>query len=312
MHGCSADENRMKGCFFGCAVGDALGAPLEFHARDELPLVTEMIPAEHWKLPAGSWTDDTSLMLCLAASIAARGGLDAHSELSHYMEWFSNGYLAVNGVAFDMGRTVTCALADFETHGYLVAHTTTAGFCGNGSLMRLAPVPIFVSSGADYERAWRSGYESSKTTHSHPLCCESCGLYSVLIVGALHGKSKHELLEMLTGLASKVTDARLVALCDGGFIRKTRDQIRSHGFVLDTLEAALWSFFNTDSFESGAILAVNLAHDADTVGAVYGTLAGAFYGYSEIPTRWLSALQGQRLLDGVWTDLFAVATAPAT
>jgi ADP-ribosyl-[dinitrogen reductase] hydrolase len=303
-----ADANRMKGCFYGCAIGDSFGAPLEFHDRDEIPLVTEMIPAEHWKLPAGSWTDDTSLMLCLGASIAARGGLDAGSELTHYMEWFSNGYLAVNGVAFDMGRTITCALADYETDGCLVAHTTTAGFCGNGSLMRLAPVPIFVAGrGLDYDDAWRYGYESSKTTHAHPLCCESCGLYSVLIVGALRGESKPALRRRLAGLASKVTDARLVALCSGDFVGKPRDEICSSGFVLYTLEAALWAFFNTETFFDGAVLAVNLAHDADTVGAVYGTLAGAYYGYSEIPTKWISALQGRHMLDGVWDDLFASA-----
>lgn len=226
------------------------------------------------------------------------------------MEWFANGYLAVNGEAFDMGRTVTCALADFETDGRLTARTSTVGFCGNGSLMRLAPVPIFAAGRRGLD-AWALGYASSKTTHSHPLCCECCGLYAVLVcwtIGRKEGEGKAELLRVLQGLSARVTDARLVALCDGSFVKKTRDDIRSSGFVLDTLEAALWAFFNTDSFEAGAVLAVNLAHDADTVGAVYGTLAGAYYGFSEIPTRWLDALQGRRMLDGVWADLYAVAT----
>ncbi len=299
--------DRLRGCFYGCAVGDALGAPLEFSLRDTLPLVTTMQPLIRFRLPAGSWTDDTSLMLCLAASMAARGGLYAFSELSHYYRWWDEGYLSVSGTCFDIGRTTTLALAHFDKTREGVAPTTDDGCCGNGSLMRIAPVPIFafLRHGGNAETAWTLGAKSSTTTHAHPLCIEACGLFSALVTCALRGESKATLLERLAGFASHVTDARLVALCSAAFLTKSRDAISSSGFVLDTLEAALWAFFRTPTFAEGAVLAVNLADDADTVGAVYGTLAGAFYGVDAIPSEWLGTLQGRRMLDGVFADLVA-------
>jgi ADP-ribosyl-[dinitrogen reductase] hydrolase len=298
-------EDRRKGCFYGCAVGDALGLPLEFQERDTHPLVTEMIPATQWKdLAAGSWSDDTSLMLCLAASlVATRGVQDNHNQLSHYNAWWEEGYLSVTGYCFDIGRTTTLALAAFEKHGRTVAKTTMENHQGNGSLMRIAPIPILfhaLNTAAIIEAAARS----SETTHAHPVCKNACSIFSVLCAHAIRGENKDKLLEILNSLQSIYEfDTSLWPILRGEFMRKARHEIRSGGYVVDSLEAALWAFFKTDGFEEGAILAVNLAHDADTVGAIYGMLAGAAYGYSDIPARWLAALQGRRMLDGVYDDL---------
>lgn len=301
-------ENRMKGCFYGCAVGDALGCPLEFKARDSMPPVTEMIPtSNHGGLPAGSWTDDTSMMLCLAASMAARGGVvNAHSELTHYVEWLRKGYLGVNGKCIDIGMTTKHALLKFIGTGTPIDEPAEEFEQGNGSLMRIAPVPIFTWNNPDM--AFHFGYTSSLTTHNHPNCSVICGVVSFILASIFKGDAttKPRILELLKQWMYYSGDERLRDILGGGFTEKTRDQISSSGYIMDTLEAALWAFFRTDDFESGAVLAVNLGRDADTVGAVYGTIAGAFYGFDAIPPRWVAALQGQRYLDGVWADVLEV------
>lgn len=301
-------ENRMKGCFYGCAVGDALGCPLENAWRDTVPLVTEMIPSTNYGgLVAGSWTDDTSMMLCLAASMVSRGGLvDAHSELSHYVEWFRNGYLSVNGKCFDIGRTTKYALLKFIHTGTPIDEAADELDQGNGSLMRIAPVPILHWNNPN--KAFHFGCVSSGTTHNHMSCVNVCGIVSYVIASIIKGDTttKQAVLEELERWQYYSGDERLRGILGGEFKEKTREQISSSGYVMDTLEAALWAFFSTDDFESGAVLAVNLGRDADTVGAVYATIAGAFYGFDAIPPRWLSALQGQCYLNGVWADVLKV------
>jgi ADP-ribosyl-[dinitrogen reductase] hydrolase len=300
------DIEKARGAFYGCAIGDALGAPLEFCPRDCGPVITGMLPVEQWGFEAGSWTDDTSMMLCLAASlVATEGAPDGNSELSHYCEWYTKGYLSVNGTCFDIGRTCRNALEHFMETGETVAPTDTERCCGNGSLMRTVAVGIFACGNPDI--AWEYGKACSATTHAHPLCMEACGVFSALVARAIAGDTKAQLLETLASYAPHVLDARLLRVLDGGFLTRSRDEIKSSGFVLDTLEAALWAFFTTGSFSEGALLAVNLGDDADTVGAVYGSLAGAFYGFSALPNEWVAELKGRRYLDGVWTDVSRVA-----
>ncbi len=301
-------ENRMKGCFYGCAVGDALGCPIENVWRDTVPLVTEMIPSEnHGGLPAGSWTDDTSMMLCLAASMVSHDGvINADSELTHYVQWFRKGYLGVNGRCVDIGMTTKRALLKFIHTGSPINEPADELEQGNGSLMRIAPVPIFCWKNPD--KAFHFGSCSSLTTHNHYNCVVVCGVVSYVIASIINGDvlTKPRILELLKQWEYYHGDERLRGILVGEFMEKTREQISSSGYVMDTLEAALWAFFKTNEFESGVILAVNLGRDADTVGAVYATIAGAFYGFDAIPARWLDALQGQRYLDGVWADVLHV------
>jgi ADP-ribosyl-[dinitrogen reductase] hydrolase len=298
----------MKGCFYGCAIGDALGCPLEFKVRDSMPKVTEMIPtSNHGGLPAGSWTDDTSMMLCLAASMAARGGVvDAISELTHYAQWFRKGYLGVNGKCIDIGMTTKRSLLKFIGTGTPINEPADELDQGNGSLMRIAPVPIFCWQNPT--KAFQFGYTSSLTTHNHPNCATVCGIVSYMLASIIKGNltTKRQIADLLNDWKHSSRDERLISILDGEFMEKTRDQISSSGYIMDTLEAALWAFFSTPDFESGAILAVNLGRDADTVGAVYGTIAGAFYGFDTLPARWVDALQGRRYLDGVYTDVMEV------
>ena len=294
----AAIEDKCRGAFFGCLVGDALGAPAEFKRRGTFPEIREMIPSQNFGgLAAGSFTDDGSMMMCLAASIVAAGGKhDPLTALSHYREWMLDGYMSVNGRCFDVGGTIRHAILAFCGDGRLEADTADACMAGNGSLMRIAPVPIVWGKSA--VRAWKEGEASSKTTHTNDEAVWSCGFFASVCGKAIAGCSKQELLRYVRHHYGPMLN---------NFEGKSRDEISTSGYVRNTLEAALWAFFGTDTFEDGLVLLVNMGEDADTVGAVFGTLAGAYYGLGGIPARWLAALQKKEMTEAVFQDLWEVA-----
>ena len=301
-------ESRAKGAFYGNLIGDALGAPVEFQPRDTFPPVMGMLPCETWDLPAGSFTDDGSLMLCLAASMVNAGKHDPNTALSHYLEWFEDGYLSVNGTCFDIGYTTRAALEDYRDHGIMEAKTSDEFQAGNGSVMRLAPIPV-VYFREPLERVWAEGAASSRTTHTSPAAVWGCGFWATLTALAIGGASKAVLLSWIADIPynpDPAISAYPVAwkrMLDRRFLTMARDDVKSGGYVVDTCEAALWAFYQTETFAEGACLAVNLGKDTDTVGAVYGILAGAFYGYEGIPKEWLDTLQKPEMCAAVWEDL---------
>lgn len=299
----TSEYTRAKGAFYGNLVGDALGAPVEFQPRDSFPPVTGMLPCDTWGLPAGSFTDDGSLMLCMAASIVNAGHHDAANVLAHYLAWYLEGYMSVNGQCFDIGRTTRQAIEDYAEYGQLEARTTRDNQAGNGSVMRLAPIPV-VTYNLPLAEIWAAGEASSKTTHGAAVAVWGCGFWSALTALAIQGKTKAELLDWIRSLHTQ--DAYPVAwapVLECRFLTAARDTISSSGYVIDSCEAALWAFFRTESFAEGACMTVNLGRDADTVGAIYGILAGGYYGYEEIPKEWLAVLQKKEMVAEVWKDL---------
>ncbi len=307
-------ENRAKGAFYGNLIGDALGAPVEFQTRDSFPPVVGMQVCDTWGLPVGSFTDDGSMMLCLAASLVNAGGIhDAANVLAHYLAWFLEGYMSVNGRCFDIGRTTRRAIEDYAEYGLLEAQTTNNGkAAGNGSVMRLAPIPVLFFR-EPLDRIWLEGEASSKTTHAATVAMWGCGLWATLTALAIRGASKEDLLNHIRQSAARadfVEDDEVTAawrrVVATEFLTKDRAAISSSGYVVDSCEAALWAFFQTTTFAEGACLAVNLGRDADTVGAIYGILAGAFYGYDAIPQDWLDTLQCPTMVEDVWGDLASI------
>ena len=282
------DNDKFRGALLGLAVGDALGTTVEFSPRGTFEPLTDMVGGGPFRLKVGEWTDDTSMALCLAESLLSCQGMDLRDQLDRYFQWWKIGHNSVNGVCFDIGNTVRSALANFSKTDDPHSGATHPMSAGNGSIMRLAPVPLFYA--LDPEVATDSAAESSRTTHGAEEAVDACRLFSFLILKALRGDTKDEVLSdspntYISNLCPSVT-----SIAEGCYKGKSRGDIRGSGYVIESLEAALWAFWSSDTFEEGALLAVNLGDDADTTGAVYGQIAGAFYGESGIPKHWLEKL----------------------
>jgi ADP-ribosyl-[dinitrogen reductase] hydrolase len=277
-------EDRAVGCLLGLAIGDALGTTLEFSARDSAVEVKDFVGGGPFHLQPGEWTDDTSMALCLADSLIACGGFDAHDLLDRFLAWYRSGLNSVTGSCFDIGLTTGRSLQEFERSGRLEAGPEDIRQSGNGSLMRLAPVAIlFARDGAS---AAELAELQSRTTHPSPLAHDACRFYALLLTEALAGAPKERLLAPREWSGR----AEVRSIAAGGWTGKNRREISSSGFVIDTLEAALWCVGRADDFAEAVLLAANLGGDSDTVAAVTGQLAGAHWSMSGIPERWSSGV----------------------
>ena len=318
-----ATRDRFRGCLLGLAAGDALGVTLEFKDPCTFEPIDDMIGGGpfHVKLEPGQWTDDTSMALCLAESLIEMDGFDLMDQMRRYVRWWQDGYLSSRaGPAFDIGSTVRDALLLFERTGEPYAGSTDSNSAGNGSLMRLAPVPMYFAG--DAMEAIDRSTDSSRITHGVAEAVDACRYFAGLLVGALNGIDRDTLLAPrycpVEGLWERSPLAEKIAeVADGSFkvrnppdcffedtsylSEKTRlslrsesewdtPKIRGKGYVVKSLEAALWAFHKSSDFRDGALLAVNLGDDADTTGAIYGQIAGAYYGVEAIPSEWRERL----------------------
>lgn len=284
---------RYRGSLLGLAAGDALGTTLEFKPPGTFEHHAAMTGGGPFGLEPGQWTDDTSMALCLAESLIERGGFDPVDQLERYVRWYREGYLSANGRCFDIGNTTVDALWRFEETREPYCGSTDRWMAGNGSLMRLAPVPLFHAG--DPRAAIERSADSSRTTHGATVAVDACRYMGALIAGAARGASKDELLaprfEPVAGIWDEAPLApEIDEIALGSFKEKDPPQILGNGYAARALEAALWAFHRGRDFREGALLAVNLGDDADTTGAIYGQLAGAHYGASAIPAEWLAPL----------------------
>mgnify|MGYP001545025212 CR=1 FL=1 len=303
-------QDRYRGAMLGLAAGDAVGTTLEFKPPGSFEPVTGMVGGGPFGLEPGQWTDDTSMALCLAESLIEKQGFDPTDQMSRYVRWWREGHLSSTGTCFDIGATISSALARFEASGEPFSGSTDPHSAGNGSIMRLAPVPLFYAR--DPGQSIAMSAESSRTTHGARTAIDACRYLAALIVGALQGAGTEALLsdhhEPLQGywdvhpLCSDID-----AIAAGSFKHKEPPDIVGSGYVVQSLEAALWAFYHGSSFEEGCLLAVNLGDDADTTGAVYGQLAGAFYGVEGIPAGWRERLAMHETILEFADSLFALA-----
>jgi ADP-ribosylglycohydrolase len=299
--------SRFRGSLLGLAVGDALGAPVEFEPRGSFPPITDFRGGGPFNLKAGDWTDDTSLALCLAESLVEQRGFDPRDQAERYVRWWKEGHLSCTGNCFDIGNTTKASLQRFLDTGNPYSGPTAPETGSNGSLMRLAPVPLFFHA-SPVAAVEHSGL-SSKTTHGAAAAVDSCRYLGALIVGVLRGVPRETLLsgryeptEKLWRDKPMTPDVEAVAR--GSFARSEPPEIRAQGSAVKTLEAALWAFRKSESFEEGCLLAVNLGDDSDTVGAVYGQLAGAYYGVEGIPARWVMKLSKRETIEFMARKLY--------
>ena len=296
--------DKFKGCLLGLAIGDALGCTLEFKKPGTFEPITTIVGGGVHKLKAGQWTDDTSLALCLAQSLIDCKGFDAKDQMQKYCKWDEEGYMSSTGECFDIGNTTLKALNKYRATGEPYSGMTEDSSAGNGSIMRLAPIPMYYSNNP--EEALKYATLSSKTTHANIMCVDACRYMAGIIVGLLNGENKETALSTLYSPVKNYFEEE--PLCDaikdvanGSFKTKQPPEIIGAGFVVKSLEAALWAFHTTDNFKDGALKAVNLGNDADTTGAVYGQIAGALYGFENIPKEWFNIIYNKERIIGLTT-----------
>lgn len=295
---------RYQGCLIGLACGDAVGTRVEFSPRGSFPPVTDMLGGGPFGLVPGEWTDDTSMALCLAASLIHCKGFDAVDQMNRYCNWRSVGYMSSNGRCFDIGMTVTGALDRYLASGDPFAGSPDPRSAGNGALMRLAPVPMYYAGHAD--AALRYAGDSTRTTHGAPEAVECSRLFAMQLRAALRGEDRSAIL---APSCPPLESPEVAALARGDYLEKPSAQIKGSGYCVESLEAALWCFAHTSSFEAAVLAAANLGDDADTTAAICGQLAGAFYGLEGIPQPWRSRLTMYGEIAGMADTLYTLSQA---
>ena len=306
---------RYEGCLVGLAVGDAVGTTLEFKTPGTFEPLDDMVGGGPYRLQPGQWTDDTSMALCLAESLVTCEGFNAGHQMDLYVRWWREGYLSSTGRCFDIGNTVKDALKRYQQTEFAMMGSTDPMSAGNGSLMRLAPVAMFFAT--DPELAIRLCGESSRTTHGARTCIDACRYFGGLIVGALRGATKEELLSErycpVGGLWERAPlCSEIDEIATGSFKRLEPPDIVGSGYVVKSLEAALWAFYRSETFEGGCLRAANLGNDADTTAAIYGQIAGAFYGMDGIPSGWREKLADSELISNFASSLHSKERARIT
>lgn len=289
--------DRAQGALLGLAIADAVGTTLEFQARDSAHVV-DMVGGGPFQLAPGEWTDDTSMALCLADTYLSQGNFDYDTYSKALLRWYRHGENSANGRCFDIGNATRDALHGWEVHGKQWTGNRQATSAGNGSLIRLAPTALFHRH--SLAATWHGSAAQSEVTHRSEEAVQCCQLFGAQLHLALNGADKEQVLAPLVCALS----ARPLLINMGEYKGKSRDQIRSSGYVIDTLEAALWAVWHTDNFRDAVLLAANLADDADSVAATAGQLAGALYGVSGMPPEWVAKVAWSQRIRDLATQLF--------
>ncbi len=290
--------DRFKGCLLGLAVGDAVGTTNEFKTRGTFTPITDMVGGGAFRLKAGEWTDDTSMALCLADSLLAAGEFDAALTMELWSAWRYEGYLSSTGHCFDVGGVTRGALARFRMDGNPYQGTRDPKTAGNGCLMRLAPVPMFFHG--DRDAMLNAAGDQTILTHGAIECIIASQAFADMIWMALRGDDKADIIASFGGFGWDVEACtNITDIAQGKYRYKSRDQIKGTGYVVDSLEAALWCFHKTKSYAEAVLMAANLGDDADTTAAICGQLAGAYYGVDGIPASWRKRVKWGKKIEKV-------------
>ena len=309
---CYMENNyeKYKNSLYGFVVGDALGVPVEFSKREVLkrkPL-TEMEGFGIHQVPAGTWSDDTSMTLATIDSINEKGCIDYNDIMDKFSNWVNKGDYTSTGKFFDIGITTRKALANYNNGlDPIDCGGRTASDNGNGSLMRMLPFVIYsMEKELTEEDEIQLINEASSITHAHEISRLGCKIYCDFIKGLFNGAKLDELFDYLRekDYLSYYSNASIEAyrrILDGSIRYLNEDDVLSNGFVVSTLEASLWSLYNSNDYSSAVLKAINLGSDTDTVGAITGSLAGAYYG--NIPEKWTSKILNMELVNRLFDNL---------
>lgn len=289
----------IKSALFGVAVGDALGVPVEFMGRDDIAKnpVTDMIGFGTHSQPAGTWSDDSSLIFCLAEALTEEFDLNVIAK--NFVKWYRKNFWTARGDVFDIGSATRDAIHKLEQGTQPELAGGTNGYSnGNGSLMRLLPLVFYIQDKPIHER-FEIIKQVSSLTHRHIRSIISCFYYLEFARHLIKGEEKFEIYQnlqksiteylKLLEIESRETQ-KFDRLLKGKIYRIEEKEISSTGYVLHTLEASIWCLLTTDNYKEAVLRAVNLGIDTDTTGAVTGGLAGLLYGFDSIPSEWIDKI----------------------
>lgn len=304
---------------FGLATGDAMGFPVQFFRREQAKAANVKKMLGHWtgNYPAGTWSDDTSLTLALADSLSETGSIDYDDIMRRFLLWLESGCYTPKGKSFDIGQTCFNAIERFKKGvPPLECGGQKERECGNGSLMRISPLVFYIQKkfgeGAfENSQVFELIHNVSRLTHAHPIALLGCDIFVAMLFSILNESNKEKALlyafekvYSFVALNPDYKDAflRYERMIGAEFCTLPEEKIASTGYVVDTLEAAVWCFLATDSYRECILKVVNLGGDTDTIGAVAGAMAALYYADSPekgIPEEWKEALQNKELLMSV-------------
>ena len=292
-------NNQYLGAIIGHAVGDAMGFPTEFSKREELlqnPVI-EMIDSPDVGQPAGSWSDDTAMEIDTIDSFIQKKYFDYKDIMDKWVKWISKSEYTPTGVAFDIGRTCLKAIKKYcNGTAPLQCGSTSINENGNGSLMRILPVALYAySKKLDDTSIHKLTNEVSSLTHAHEVSRLGCYIYVQFIICLLKGNTKQEAYKHIQDLdyRSFTIDSinQYTRILNEQIEFQILEYIKSTGYIVDTLESAMWIFMNAQHYKEAIIASTNIGGDTDTIGAIVGSMAGIYYGFEDIPSSWLDKLQ---------------------
>lgn len=281
----TSEYDRYRGALLGLACGDALGTTVQYMPRGSFAPLTDIVGGGPFELRAGDWTDATSMALCLAHSLVYRRAFDPIDQMNRYCNWYNVGYMSSTGDCFDIGNSVGKALRYYLKTNDPFAGSPNPDSAGSGALMRLAPIVMFYA--LNEKNVLHYSGESTRTTHGAQEAIDCSRLFGLQLRQAILG---HEKLRIIEVSSADFTSKKVEALVAKQYISKNVSQIKATRFAADSLEAALWCFWHTSTFEDAVLKAANLGGISDTTAAICGQLAGAYYGAQSIPSAWIKKL----------------------
>lgn len=306
-------ENIVKAGIFGVCIGDALGVPVEFKEREYLKRfpVTGMLEFMSWNQPKGTWSDDSSLTLCLAEELIK--GYDLEKIGESFVKWNKYGHWTAHGRLFDIGGTTRHSIARLiKGESAKFSGNIFEEDNGNGSLMRILPLAFYLVNEEKIENLYRTVKEVSSITHGHFRSVFACFIYVIFAIQLIKGNDKKEAYNHVQKRALEYAEIQgfnpkeielFQRILKNDISSFHEDEIKSSGYVLHSLEASLWCFLNSESYPEAVLKAVNLGEDTDTTGAITGGIAGIYYGFENIPEEWVFDLVRKEDIENLCSKL---------
>ena len=322
-------KDKARGMLIGLAIGDALGAPVEvgYTSQDIVALGDKIEYYHEFKYPAGSWTDDTSMALCLADSLIEKEGYDSYDIMEKYMQWWIKGYRSSVGHSIGIGQQTAMSLLKYTKHSTISKNEPKTHKSGNGAIMRLAPIIIANTHKENYETKKVTKEELNKVTKMAVLSCRETHnsteaeqvteLFATLLYYIMRGRTKEDIKKIVRKWNEQKSRegndswiANIKPLIELAFFNDPEKLQNLWGYIVHTFTIALWGLLNFDNFRDGMLAVIRLGGDTDTNAACYGQLAGAYYGYGAIPRKWSNFIYASDEIDSIAHELLEMKKCP--